>query len=66
MVIQPNMSPIQIVDVWQETEDIFRKFNVHFTTESLSSIVAKEQLPLLLEKLNAIVGSSIRTCIEGG
>jgi hypothetical protein len=66
MVIQSNMSPEAIVDVWRDTADVFKKHNVPLTKQSLETLVESEHLPSLLQELNSIVGSSTATCIEGG
>lgn len=66
MVIQSNMSPESIVDVWGDTAVAFKKFNIPITKQSLETLVQKEILPKLLKELNDIVGSSTATCIEGG
>mgnify|MGYP005829666355 CR=1 FL=1 len=66
MVIQSNMSPAAIVDVWKETENIFIKHKIPITKQSLETLVKSEHLPSLLQELNSVVGSSIATCIEEG
>lgn len=66
MVIQSNMSPEAIVDVWRETGDVFKKHNVPLTKQPLEALVESELLPSLLQELNSVVGSSTTTCIEGG
>ncbi|MGM8216570.1 hypothetical protein ACLIA0_13460 [Bacillaceae bacterium W0354] len=66
MVIQSNMSPGAIVEVWAETKDVFNKYNIPLTEQTLATIVENELLPLLLKELNSVVGSSTATCIEGG
>lgn len=66
MVIQPNMSPEAIVEVWGETADVFKKHHVPITKQSLETLVLNERLPPLLRELNSVVGSSTATCIEGG
>ncbi|WP_066254001.1 hypothetical protein [Neobacillus drentensis] len=66
MVILGKMSPKAIVEVWEVTEDIFNKHNILLTRQTLESLVDEEQLNLLLQELNAAVGSSTTTCIEGG
>lgn len=48
MVIQSNMSPKAIVEVWKNTAPIFMKFNVPLTLES---IIESEILPNLLIEL---------------
>jgi hypothetical protein len=66
MVIQSNMSQGAIVDVWEDTADVFKKYNVPITKQSLEILVENDILISLLQELNSIVGSSIATCIEGG
>ena len=66
MVIQSIMSPEAIVAVWGETADVFKKFNVPLTKQSLEILVDNELLIILLRELNSVVGSSPATCIEGG
>jgi hypothetical protein len=66
MVIQSNMSPKAIVEVWENTAPIFMKFNVPLIDKKLESIIEFEKLPNLLFELNNTVGSSTTTCIEGG
>ncbi|MFC4559712.1 hypothetical protein ACFO3D_16110 [Virgibacillus kekensis] len=66
MVIQSNMSPSAIIEVWSETEEIFSKYNIPITKHTLETLVGTEILPSLLQELNSVVGSSTATCIEGG
>jgi hypothetical protein len=66
MVIQPNMSSEGIVDVWGETAEVFKKYNVSITNLPLETFVKIDLLPSLLNELNSVVGSSTATCIEGG
>ncbi|MBD8069276.1 hypothetical protein [Bacillus sp. PS06] len=66
MVIQSNMSPKAIVEVWKETASIFTKFNLAITDNALETILETDTLSSLLIELNAAVGSSTDTCIEGG
>jgi hypothetical protein len=66
MVIQSNMSPGAIVDVWEDTADVFKKYNLPITKQSLETLVESDILKSLLQELNSIVGSSNATCIEGG
>lgn len=66
MVIQSNMSPKAIVDIWGRTADVFKKYNVPLTKQSLETLVEKEPLISLLQELNSVVGSSNATCVEGG
>ena len=60
------MSPEGIANVWEITEDVFKKYNIPLTKQTLEEVVEAEQLILLLKELNAYVGSSSSTCIEGG
>jgi hypothetical protein len=66
MVIQSNMSSEAIVEVWAATAAIFSKYTIPIINQSLETFVEDQQLTLLLKELNAIVGSSSTTCIEGG
>ncbi|CAM4051539.1 hypothetical protein [Mesobacillus zeae] len=67
MVIQSNMSPKAIIEVWEITAPIFLKFNVPLTEKSLETIIEEaDTLTNLLTELNTVVGSSSVTCIEGG
>lgn len=66
MVIQSNMSPKAIVEVWENTAPILMKFNVPLIDKTLESIIESGLLPNLLIELNNTVGSSATTCIEGG
>lgn len=66
MVIQSNMSPESIVEVWEVTADVFIKFKIPLIKQNLETLVEEKQLTLLLHELNTAVGSSATTCIEGG
>jgi polysaccharide deacetylase 2 family uncharacterized protein YibQ len=67
VVIQSNMSPNNIVEVWEGTITVFNKYNVSISAEqSLVSLVKEDVLPTLLKELNESVGSSSVTCVEGG
>lgn len=66
MVIQSNMSPKAIVEVWENTAPIFVKFNVPLSDKPLETLFQTETLTKLLVELNSVVGSSAATCIEGG
>ena len=66
MVIQANMSPKAIVDVWENTAVVFTKYNIPIVYQSLEKLVNNDLLIFLLQELNSIVGSSTATCIEGG
>jgi hypothetical protein len=66
MVIQSNMSPKAIVEVWENTASIFIKYNVPLTEKTLETSINTNSLTNLLIELNAVVGSTTTTCIEGG
>jgi hypothetical protein len=66
VLILGNMSPKAIAEFWEVTEDIFIKHNILLRRQTLESLVDEEQLSLLLQELNAAVGSSNATCIKGG
>lgn len=66
MVIQLNMSPNAIVEVWGETEDIFIKYNIPLTNQALETLVETDISYSLLKELNSVVGSTTATCVEGG
>jgi hypothetical protein len=66
MVIQPNMSPKAIIEIWNNTTVVLDKYKVPISEEELEAIVDSQVLNSLLKELNNIVGSSSSTCIEGG
>lgn len=66
VVIQSNMSPAAIVEVWSNTAVIFKRHKIPFTKQVLATLIDEEQLIPLLHELNAAVGSSVSTCIDGG
>ncbi|WP_458411811.1 hypothetical protein ACNQFZ_13225 [Schinkia sp. CFF1] len=67
MVIQSNMAPKAIVEIWQNTAPVFAKFNVPLTEKTLVTIIENaDVLNNLLTELNDVVESSYATCIEGG
>ncbi|WP_245840027.1 hypothetical protein [Sutcliffiella horikoshii] len=60
------MSPAATVGVWKETENVFMKYKIPLTKQSLETLVESKHLPSLLQELNSVVDSSTATCIEGG
>lgn len=66
MVIQSNMAPKAIVEVWENTATVFQKHNIALVDMSLETLVGVDELTTLLKELNGIVGSSSATCVEGG
>jgi hypothetical protein len=66
MVIQSNMSPKAIVEVWGVTETIFKKYNIPLSNQTLETLLENQELFHLIQELNTTVGSSTVTCIKGG
>jgi hypothetical protein len=66
MVIQSNMTSKAITQVWEDTVEVFLKYNVPITEKALHVLVNNNILQVLLTELNNVVGSSNATCIEGG
>lgn len=66
MVIQANMSPKAIVDVWVETKDVFKKYDIPISELALEALADENTLPELLMELNKAAGSSSMTCTAGG
>ncbi len=66
MVIQANMTSKAITEVWEDTFQVFQKYNVPIANETLQVLVTDNTLQVLLTELNNVVGSSTATCIEGG
>lgn len=66
MVIQSNMTPKAITEVWEDTIEVFQKLNVPITDKILQELVTENTLQVLLTELNKVVGSSNATCIKGG
>lgn len=66
MVIQSNMSPKSIVDVWSDTGEVFKRFGVVISEEPLIRLAEEGLLAELLMELNKAAGSSDVTCVAGG
>jgi hypothetical protein len=66
MVIQSNMTSKAITEVWENTVQVFQKYEVPITNNELKELVSDNSLQVLLTELNNVVGSSNATCIEGG
>jgi hypothetical protein len=66
MVIQSNMTSKAITEVWEDTAQVFQKYEVPITNNELKELVSDNSLQVLLTELNNVVGSSNATCIEGG
>ena len=54
MVIQANMSPKAIVEIWGETEEIFHIYNIQLINSSLETVVEASELDSLLTELNSM------------
>ncbi|MGG1678269.1 hypothetical protein ACIFOT_21395 [Neobacillus sp. NRS-1170] len=66
MVIQSNMSPKAIVEVWEGAATILKQYHVPIMETPLEAVVKPNALPALLKELNDFVGSSMTTCVKGG
>jgi hypothetical protein len=66
VVIQSNMSPKAIAEVWELTVAIFEKYHIPLSEIAMETFIDAEILTILLYELNNVVGSSATTCIEGG
>jgi hypothetical protein len=66
MVIQPNMSSKSIIEIWENTIDVFQQHKISISDVALEKVVESSSLNSLIKDLNDIVGSSSATCIEGG
>ncbi|WP_338452479.1 hypothetical protein R4Z09_11690 [Niallia oryzisoli] len=60
MVIQSNMTSKAITEVWEETVEVFQKYNVPITEKTLQVLVNDNLFQLLLIELNNVVGISIQ------
>jgi hypothetical protein len=61
------MTPKAIITIWKETEPVFKEYHLPITDEALKSVVEDENdLTTLLNALNQSIGSSNKTCIDGG
>ncbi|MDF2946562.1 MAG: hypothetical protein K0S51_1241 [Bacillales bacterium] len=66
MVIQSNMSPKSIVEVWKHTAATFHEYNIPIIDQPLEFFVDREKISSLMMELNRLVGSSPATCVHGG
>jgi hypothetical protein len=66
MVIQSNMSPKAIAEVWELTVTIFEKYNIPLSEIAMEIFIDADIVTNLLFDLNNRVGSSATTCIAGG
>ena len=66
IVIQSNMTSRAITEVWEDTVEVFLKYNVPIMDKAIQVLVTDNTLQFVLTELNNVVGSSTTTCIEGG
>lgn len=67
MVIQPNMKVQDITITWPETKKVFEQYGLNvMETRQIQNLVPESVIHLLTRDLNAVVGSSELTCVEGG
>lgn len=60
------MTSKAISEVWEDTLEVFQKYNVPITEKTLQVLVNENLLPQLLTELNRAIGSTSATCIAGG
>lgn len=61
MIIHSYMVPKVIVEVWENTADVFKEYNVPLSDKTLETLVEADTLTPLLQELNAVIGSSPET-----
>lgn len=67
MVITDDMPVSDIAKSWEETKEVFQKYDISLTSNTtVKEHQQGEQLKLLIAELNKRIGSSEATCIEGG
>lgn len=67
MVIQAYMKVSDIVNSWEETKQVFIRYNISLQNQSsLKELLSESSLQHLLADLNQAVRSSEVTCIPGG
>lgn len=67
MVITQDMPVSGIVNSWDHTKAIFQKYAIPAdSNKALQDHLSRNQLEQLIYELNKIIGSSEKTCIEGG
>lgn len=66
MVIQSNMSPKAIVEIWDNTANVFKVHDVPINENCLETLLPPEKLNILIQDLNDAIGSTTSTCIGGG
>jgi len=60
------MSSKSIIEIWENTVDVFKKHNITISEIPLEKVVEGNILDSLIMELNNIVGSSSATCVDGG
>lgn len=67
MVITIEMPVSGITNSWDETIEVFKKYDIPVgSNKALKEHLQDEELDLLISDLNITIGSSVVTCIEGG
>lgn len=67
MVITVEMPVSGIANSWDETVEVFKKYNIQVSSnKALKEHLQNEELDILISDLNKTIGSSEVTCIEGG
>jgi len=61
MVIQENMSPKSIVQIWPQTKEVFAQYDITLTEKCLADILHQPLLTNVLQQLNEVVKSSAST-----
>ncbi|UCZ53545.1 hypothetical protein LGQ02_01740 [Bacillus shivajii] len=67
MVITKDMPVSGIANSWPETIVVFEKYKIApKTNQALKAFEKGEELKQLIKEINAAIGSSEVTCVEGG
>ncbi|WP_246942538.1 hypothetical protein [Bacillus pinisoli] len=67
MVITEDMPVSGIASSWEETKELFIKYNIPIgSKKALKEHLPKDQLISIITEINKVIGSSEATCIEGG
>lgn len=67
MVITDEMPVSGIANSWEETKEVFNKYDIPVgSNKALKEHLQDKDLELLISDLNKTIGSSEVTCIEGG
>lgn len=67
MVITKDMPVSGIASSWDETKEVFIKYNIPVgSNKALKEHLQDDQLISIIPEINKVIGSSEATCIEGG